>query len=538
MKVVKEDMEGHLRKILALAKHLQAWDPGLEDLQVDINKLQEMELSIMFEAQGDIGMDVIKTLQLAQRMQDLEQQVLKEKIESLALRLEEDKEALKARSHSALSTPYVRVSTDWDEEFLAMREFLDQNKDLLGQLGPQVDKLNVIQEKVEQHDVQLGVLEGKVDHLEKAAGNHLFEEAKKKDWPDPVFSSIPEAQGYRGQVMVKGQMFTGSRVHHKLVDSHQEVARIALEQLRVQSSGTEEVSPTLHQADQSASTSTDQSASTSTDQSASTSTDQSASTSAGLRFYNVTVSLQTDMGLSEGHCGNEEAVESAYGKLASQFGVNVSVLGASCKAAVLEHFSRCGFRPPEEQLHLGADGKVYCRLGLSGPFTFHGQEGALKIKQAEQQAAKVAILQLAGVLGYVDVAGGNYKSALKELLEANRLEPPVYRAQTGETGGEREREGAQPGPVSKAETMATPPVDSVQLPPHRKEPKMESPGAAVPDSTAASMMATVPPSESDLTPSSDSDVSGFAAGVQGAAAGQTTVSATPSQPYESPAPQV
>lgn len=46
-----------------------------------------------------------------------------------------------------------------------MKSFLDQNKDLLENLGPQVSQLNEIQEKVNQHDQDINTLYNRVDQL-------------------------------------------------------------------------------------------------------------------------------------------------------------------------------------------------------------------------------------------------------------------------------------------------------------------------------------------------------------------------------------
>lgn len=54
-------------------------------------------------------------------------------------------------------------------EIEGIRAFLEQNKDLLEELGPQVQKLNEIQAKVDEHEQQLGTLTKKVDNLEKKA---------------------------------------------------------------------------------------------------------------------------------------------------------------------------------------------------------------------------------------------------------------------------------------------------------------------------------------------------------------------------------
>lgn len=49
----------------------------------------------------------------------------------------------------------------------SLLDFLEQNKDLLENLGPEVDKLKEMQAKVDQHEVKITKLGDRVDYLEK-----------------------------------------------------------------------------------------------------------------------------------------------------------------------------------------------------------------------------------------------------------------------------------------------------------------------------------------------------------------------------------
>lgn len=49
----------------------------------------------------------------------------------------------------------------------SLMDFLDQNKDLLENLGPEVDKLKEMKAKVDEHEEQINNLTGRVDQLEK-----------------------------------------------------------------------------------------------------------------------------------------------------------------------------------------------------------------------------------------------------------------------------------------------------------------------------------------------------------------------------------
>ncbi|KAJ8366236.1 hypothetical protein AAFF_G00365140 [Aldrovandia affinis] len=159
---------------------------------------------------------------------------------------------------------------------------------------------------------------------------------------------------------------------------------------------------------------------------------------------------------------------------------------------VRDFFRQADCEPPTEQSQPSpTGGRFRCKLCIDGHLTFQNPDGVSKKQQAEQGAAKEALLRLAGVLGWdlgTTSVNENYKGRLQETLAKQGQMLPSYQSLSGprdtepsSTGAASEVSGAggpapqATGPVSKAETMATPPVDSVQLPPHRKEPKMESP---------------------------------------------------------------
>ncbi|XP_061081612.1 uncharacterized protein LOC133116245 isoform X2 [Conger conger] len=477
MKVAKEDMQKHLSKILDFVKHLQDRVPHLNNLKDEISQLEEAELNIMVEGQDTSQKDAAMNLMNKQQMLDLEQQVLKEKIEALASRLEEDKDLN-------------------NEELQRMKEFLDQNKDLLEQLGPHMEKFNAIQVKVEQHDQQLTDLTETVDQLVKKTEepafsadtvkykNHLFEEAKENKWPDPMFNVQRKSQGYIGQVVVNGQTFTGCLVHPNKTAAHQEVSKIALEQLHLQSK--EEGSLSLHEDDQSAANS--------------------------LFFAEVKVPVKTEFKGPEAG-SSEAAVLEAYKSLAQA--LNLGDAGAGCpsddaRERVCDFFRRARCDPPKECVST-TDGKFMCTLCIDGNLTFQNPEGMSKKRQAEIAAAKEALLRLARVLDW-DLAGvnENYKGRLQEMLVKQGQELPSYQpvfepvhTEPSHRGAESEKSLASvPIPqaavsVSNMESQARASVDSSQFPLQVQMPKTEDP---------APVVATVQPSESNLTQRSDTDV--------------------------------
>ncbi|XP_064167463.1 uncharacterized protein LOC135241204 isoform X1 [Anguilla rostrata] len=475
MKVAKEDMKKHLKKILNVVGHLQVHVPELNELENEINELEEAELNIRVGEEDTSRGDVTNLLN-KQKILDLEQQVMKEKIEHLTSRLEDDKELN-------------------NEEYLTMKEFLDQNKDLLKQLGPQMEKLNAIEVKVEEHDKQLTVLSETVDQIVKKTEepvfsadvvkykNHLFEEAKKNKWPDPVFTEVRKPQGYIGRVEVNGQTYTGCRVHLNKIAAHQEVAMIALEQMDIQS--TKEGSLTLHHADQSA----------------------SASTAANSLFFAaVKVPVKTDFEGPEAET-LEAAVLEAYKSLEQAMNLGDTGAGSpsdSARQTVHNFFSQAGCGPPEER-SITTNGKFRSKLCINGDLTFQNPEGMSKKLHAEQAAAKDALLRLAGVLGW-DLVGvnENYKGRLQEILiKQGHTAPSYQRIEPSNRGAESEKNLASVPvlqatvSVSNIESQARASVDSSQYPPQLQKPKTETP---------APVMPAVQPSESNLPQSSGTDV--------------------------------
>lgn len=61
-------------------------------------------------------------------------------------------------------------------------------------------------------------------------------------------------------------------------------------------------------------------------------------------------------------------------------------------------------------------------------FSLHFLDGSTKKKHAEQQAAKVALQHLSGILNYAPISDTekNFKGVLKERLEMLGLKNPIY----------------------------------------------------------------------------------------------------------------
>ncbi|XP_070988673.1 uncharacterized protein [Oncorhynchus clarkii lewisi] len=124
-------------------------------------------------------------------------------------------------------------------------------------------------------------------------------------------------------------------------------------------------------------------------------------------FGSVTVVLKTDVTSGEGHSGKTEAVEFAYKKLALLLDVPESA--SPYKDVVLEHCHMRDVPPPEEALQSDAERRSYhCALRFTGPITFYAPEGSRKKTPLRQQADKVALQRLSGVLGSKEVVGANY----------------------------------------------------------------------------------------------------------------------------------
>ncbi|XP_046883057.1 uncharacterized protein LOC124472326, partial [Hypomesus transpacificus] len=486
--VKREDLEVNLQRIRELGRALEGKAPNIRALDDDINQLQNIDFSLIIEltkgrAQGhtSAGVKHSENMLKLQKFLSQEQQILKDQLESLSKCYEEDRE-------KALT----------QEELQVLRVFLEVNKDLAQSLAPQWDRLREVQKTVEQHGQQINTLTGRVDVLEQnspdfefGAGilmfkNHLFEETKKRGWPEPIFSERRESAGYRGIVKVNGQTFTGSTVCGSIKRAHQEVSKKALvglpnqtadlsqpanDQVEVEASNmppnqTADLSqPANDQVEVEASNmppnqtadlsqpANDQveveasnmppNQTADLSQPANDQVEGEASNMpsnklrklsvTGLAFYgSVKVDLNHDI-CEEGHEG--DAVKSAYMKLALLLGLQVSP-GSSYKETALQYCQRRDVPLPQE-----ISQSTGCTLKFSGPITYHDQEGSNKKKQAQQQAAKRALQVLCEFLGKSEVKEDNYIGALKELLEARGQSKPVYDV-TDRRGGTGEERGA------------------------------------------------------------------------------------------------
>ncbi|KAL7845800.1 hypothetical protein AOLI_G00239920 [Acnodon oligacanthus] len=382
----KEKMNSGRNNVLLLAKLLETCIPKLhETISEEIKQFDTVLENYPGQAsQVDVKKENLKLL-------DREQQALKEKIEFLAQRYEADQQ--------------IEIK----DELQGMKNFLDQNKDLLESLKPQVNRLNEIQETVEKHEFQIDNLNNRVENLEKVTHdpmftddplkfkNHLIEQARKRKWPEPLFTEELEASGYRGRVVVNERTFTGLQVCNNKRRAHQEVAKIALENLKSEFENTEEPSTCA-------------------------SLISSTSSTSNLFYGTVTVVLSKEV-CSDGFVKEDEAVESSYTKLARQFGLNVPGTDNTFRTAVLEHLAKHGIQPPLE-ITSQQDDKNVCKLH----FTFYDKDGSTTKRKAEQQAAKVALQQLSGFFNCSsdDVPDENYKGFLKERLDALGMANPVY----------------------------------------------------------------------------------------------------------------
>ncbi|KAF4075093.1 hypothetical protein AMELA_G00230700 [Ameiurus melas] len=389
----KKEMDDSIKTVQELAKILEKDAPTLKNIS---KEMQQFNV-ILERCSRQDSQSTSNSKDESLKLLDREQHALKEKIEFLAQCYEKDQD------------PVLK------EELQGMKQFLDQNKDLLENLGPQVNRFNEIQEKVNKHEQDINKLSDRVDQLVNNVPdpvfsgdvlkfkNYLFEEARKRNMPDPEFTDEYEASGYRGIVTVNGLTFRGLQTCNSKRNAHQEVAKIALEHMKSHPEWKEETIETAS--------------------SISSSTSSSSTVYCGI----VTVVLNNQEVVSDGCVQEEEATESAYKKLAYQFGLTSLEACNTFRTAVLEHFQRCNFPKPVE-LSDRQDDKILCKLQISGPFTFYDKDGSSKKKQAEQQAAKVALQYLSGIINCRSLAnaGDNWKGFLKERLDALGLKNPEY----------------------------------------------------------------------------------------------------------------
>ncbi|XP_051740165.1 uncharacterized protein si:ch211-91p5.3 isoform X4 [Ctenopharyngodon idella] len=404
LKMSKEDMTRHHNTVLQLAKLLEPQIPKLKDLEKKITQFNNILDKNFNEAPCEVdGQQVdFQTMEVLNR----EQQALKDRIEDFIARFEGNQDG---------------NDEEKPEDMEGLLDFLEQNKDLLENLGPEVEKLKETQAKVDQHEEKITNLEDRVDTLEKVTldpvfpgnplryKNHLYEYCRAKKWPEdkfPVFTEILEAQGYRAEVKVNGQSFFGQRVFNDKKAAHQEVAYIALEQLKLQDESTDELSSSVTQPE------------------------VSCSSSSGITFFGkVTVDLDQEV-VSSKCSSKEEATEAAYKVLWERFRISAPAEGRTYRSLIMEYFNRRRFQKPTELFDQNDDDTTICKLKLVGPFTFYDKDGSTKKRLAEQQAAKVALQHLSGILNCViSDTEENFKGFLKERLEMLRLKAAVYDTQ-------------------------------------------------------------------------------------------------------------
>ncbi|KAF7689616.1 uncharacterized protein LOC124378015 isoform X2 [Silurus meridionalis] len=376
----KKEMDESISNVEVLAKIFEKYAPGLKNISEQIQQFK----NILQKCSGQASQNATDSKEETLKLLDKEQHALKEKIEFLTKCYEEDQ------------------GTEIKEELRGVRNFLDQNKDLLENLGPQIQRLNEIQEKVNKHEQDINNLYDRVDQLESSAPdpmftgdvlkfkNFVFEEAGKRNMPKPEFTEECEPSGYRGVLIVNGRTFKGTQVCNNKRNAHQEVAKIALDFMKSHPEWKEETYETP------------------------------SSAPSAIYYGIVTVVLKNQEVVSDGCAEEKEAIESAYRKLACHFGLEG-------KTAVQEYFQRCNFPQPQEH-SVQKDDKIFCRLQLTGAFPFSDKDGSTKKKQAEQQAAKIALQHLSGLLNFSfeEKACDNYKGFLKERLEAIGLKQPEY----------------------------------------------------------------------------------------------------------------
>ncbi|CAM4734856.1 unnamed protein product [Leuciscus chuanchicus] len=434
LKMSNEDMISHHKTVLLLAKKLEPLIPQLKGLEKEITKfniiLDRNFNAAPCEVDGQqVDLQTIEVL-------DREQQALKDRIEDFISRFEGNQE------ENVEEKP---------QDMKGLLDFLDQNEDLLKDLGPQVHKLKEMQAKVDQHEKQIHNLADRVENLEKGTRdpvppvppvnplrfkNHLYEYCQAKKWPEdkyPVFAEFQEAQGYRAEVRVNGQTFIGTQVFIDKKRAHQEVAYIALEQLKLQDESTDEPSSSVTQPE------------------------ASCSSSSGITFFSkVTVDL--DQEVASDRCSSEEeATEAAYKVLWGKFRISAPAEGQTYRLLIMEYFHTQHFQKPTELFVQNDDDTTICKLKLIGPFTFYDKDGSKIKKQAEHQAAKVALQHLSGILNGAPISDTekNLKGELKERLDKLGLKNPVYDTKkTTEIGDEHVTSGISSDLASSAVSIS------------------------------------------------------------------------------------
>ncbi|XP_043928253.1 uncharacterized protein LOC122802629 isoform X2 [Protopterus annectens] len=411
MKVKPADMHSHIDTVLDFINQLLtsphlATDSDLNKALENVKELQNTNLHISLQGNLELG---------DKNMLDLEMQCFKEKIEELRQQMEEGSD---------------RTLKECLQDVQELKEFMNNNKDLSERLGTQLELLNHVAEKVKEHDQKLerlseavNVHEEDIVNLDKrvqvledsteisgfsSSGemykNRLFELTQIRDWPPPKFSEkYGKKGGYIGVVEVNKIKYEGREEHKAKVSSHQAVAKIALCELG-------QISEDV-------------------DASTTEGGDTSALTEGLKHLASVSVNLNKTIETAETYTSEKEAVQMAYFELARR--LQLQGQNSDSQTAVEDFFSDLGCKVPS-QIHVKMDDKRHkCHLTIVGDCTFQSKDGRRKLKDAEQEAAKIALQNLAGIFEWsfesINPSNDNFKGKLQELLIKSGHGVPTYK---------------------------------------------------------------------------------------------------------------
>ncbi|XP_056308369.1 uncharacterized protein CXorf38 homolog isoform X1 [Danio aesculapii] len=150
LKMNSEDMNRHLETIFQFADMLKSKVSALSDLREKIKQFNNILDKNFNQTEVDGQHKDLKTVGDFQEVLNREQQALKDRIDYLIT--------------------HFKGNFDKNEnpqDMTTLMEFLHQNKDLLENLGPEVDKLKGMQTKLNQHEKQINNLTNRVGQLEK-----------------------------------------------------------------------------------------------------------------------------------------------------------------------------------------------------------------------------------------------------------------------------------------------------------------------------------------------------------------------------------
>ncbi|XP_015208433.2 uncharacterized protein [Lepisosteus oculatus] len=392
MKISSTDAEGFFKDIFMFFEAMKSTDPLLEETVCEVeNKTHKICRSPL-------------NISLREDLKNREIAVFKENI--LALHTGADKDSFQEVNLILLRRQEWCIQNGNPQ---GLAELLNKVRDELKKDFTEIkQKVDCIDHKLQNIDERVAQLEDPQNPKKLVMyKNDLISLAQKKRWETPLFSEDIKNYGYVGKVRVNGVEYKGETVYPSKVDAHQEVSKIALEELKNELE-KQERSVIPHPRPMLNLPSDDKD---------------------GKRFSSeVTCELKGTFVKSSGST-EEEAIQSSYRRIGLALGFLNPNSDVSQAKNIVQETSRSDLVISEDSTK---EGDVYtCKLKLNGNCQFKGQ-GDDK-KQAEKNAAKKAFMALVAMnqvqeeqLDLTEDSKLDYKGKLQSFFQKKKRPLPSY----------------------------------------------------------------------------------------------------------------